>query len=436
MMKTDVEQIVLGILLAYPEHIATTDIEPADFQDGLHGKIFQSMRAVVSAGLEVDVFSVYERVSGFALEFPYLSDLQTEFGHRTRNFGQYAEILKRRSRAKSSVKLIEKAIPALETHDDPDRVRGRLITRLSELDSRSQSADLTMEDVLKLTSNHMEAVAEARKVGGTVGIPTGITMMDRDTGGLHRSNLVIIGARPAMGKTALGLTIACNAAHRGFKVGFISTEMSAVELGMRMVSLVSGIAAVKMRDANLLESEYKQVTETFSEINALPLRIYDRPSCRLSDIITQSRAWTLMGGLDLLIVDYLQRLQPDEKSESRTREVGKLATGLKTTARNLKIPVIALSQINRASTHRQDKRPTMADLRDSGEIEQEADTVWLLHRESEYREDAHEEDAEIIIEKNRHGPTGTVWARWQPEIMRWGNRESQQSYGSANHVGA
>jgi replicative DNA helicase len=130
----------------------------------------------------------------------------------------------------------------------------------------------------------------------------------------------------------------------------------------------------------------------------------------------------LTGGIDVLMVDYLQRLQAEDKSESRTREVGKLAMGLKTLARQMKIPVVVLSQLNRASSQRQDKTPTMADLRDSGEIEQEADMVWLLHRPSVYDPEKPEYEAEIIVEKNRHGPTLTILAHWDHSVMRWENR--------------
>jgi replicative DNA helicase len=246
----------------------------------------------------------------------------------------------------------------------------------------------------------------------------------------------VVGARPGVGKTALGLSVALNAARKGYRVGFVSTEMSPSQLGQRLISLDSGIPAIAMRDASLSEMQYAALSATAMRIADLPIRIYDRPACKLSDINLQARAWRLTGGLDMLVVDYLQRLVPDEKSDSRTREVGKFASGLKTLARTLNLPVMALSQLNRGLANRADKRPNMADLRDSGEIEQEADSVWMLHRPAVYDDKADEYDAEIIIGKNRHGPCEIIRAGWEGGCMRWEGRRDypgQQAWQEESH---
>jgi replicative DNA helicase len=158
----------------------------------------------------------------------------------------------------------------------------------------------------------------------------------------------------------------------------------------------------------------------------LPIEVFDKPACTPGDIAMQARAWQLSGGLDLLMVDYLTRLSPDDSMDSRVREVGQMIQSLKTLAKTLNVPVICLAQLSRQCEQRSDKRPLMADLRDSGEIEQEADAVMFLYRDSVYNDDANPEEAEILVEKNRHGPCGKVMASFIPEQMLWTNVQAQE----------
>jgi len=419
MNRETLELIIVGILLAFPNEATKIDLEIEDFATHPWKLVFQAIRSVLSAGLEVDVFSVKEKV-GDIVDLSDLAYAQKDAASPA-NIGHYAGLLKKYGREERLKILCVKTLTAIEDKKDVDKIKGRLLTRLSEIDEREERLDLTMKDLSRLAVDYIETAQEARDNGKTIGIPTGIYEVDKNCGGLHNSNLIVVGARPGMGKTALALSLAVNMGKKGFKVGFVSTEMSGVEVGLRLMSLISNVPSEKLRNANLSEQDYSKLMLASGKLKDLPIRVFDRPSCTLSDIMVQARAWMLTGGVDVLMVDYLQRLQSDVKQDSRVREVGKYASGLKTVARSMKIPVIALSQINRSSTKREEKRPTMSDLRDSGEIEQEADMVWLLHRESVYDDNANKEDAEIIIDKNRHGPIAMVKTCWNPEIMRWGN---------------
>ena len=194
-----------------------------------------------------------------------------------------------------------------------------------------------------------------------------------------------------------------------------------VQIGLRMVSLMGNIPSTKLRGCDFDDQDFSTLTAVAAQYIDTGISIYDKPACAPADIALQARAWQLSGGLDLLFVDYLTRLTPDDPTESRTREVGRMVQAMKTLAKSLNIPVVLLAQLNRSVETRSDKRPIMADLRDSGEIEQEADVVAFLYREAVYDENSDPEAAEIIIEKNRHGPCATVKCRFIAEQMRWVN---------------
>jgi len=423
MKREELEAIVVGVLLANPEKIATADLELSDFGIEPWKSVFSTMRAIISQGLEVDVFSVSEGIKSVSL-----GDLidESRNARAASNLPHYVAELRKEARRETLQDLCGKSISALGDGLDADKVRGRLIARLSEMDGNRNRHDYSIHELTNLAVLHLETVEEAKKNGRTVGVPSGIFGIDAGAGGFHKSNMIVVGARPGMGKTAFGLSVAVNASRAGYKVGFISTEMSAVEVGMRLMSLVSGVSSTSIRDASVTPEGYQRIMNKSEDLKTLPIRVLDKPSCSVSDVMMQARAWSLAGGLDLLIVDYIQRLISDDKADNRTREVGKFASGMKTIARQLQIPVMALSQINRASTQRADKRPTMADLRDSGEIEQEADMVMLLNRPHVYDGFADPAEAEIIVEKNRHGPTAGLKAAWNGATMSWGNPTAAQ----------
>ena len=296
------------------------------------------------------------------------------------------------------------------------------------------------------------------------GVATGLGQLDQLLGGLHKSDLLILAGRPSMGKTALATNIAFNAvkAYReehgedgktkvtdGAVVGFFSLEMSAEQLANRILSEQSGISSEKIRKGELISSDFDKVIQVSQELEHLNLFIDDTPALSIAALRTRARRLKRTRGLGLLIVDYLQLLNPSGKSrqENRVQEVSEITRGLKTLAKELDVPVIALSQLSRAVEQREDKRPQLADLRESGSIEQDADVVMFVYREEYYltrteptrraeesdqkfneRHEAWKErceqtygKAEVIVAKQRHGPTGIVRLSFDGSITKFDN---------------
>lgn len=419
-MSADNEYQVIGGLLKHPDMIARVDISAHDFTVSLCAMAFAAMRAIVAEGKSVDVFGVSERCGGDA-ELGNLAALWKDCLIRPENLQDRCEKLKAQSRGRQMADLLKLATQTLEEGKNPDAVRSRLITKLASLESAGKTYVHTAKQTMAEVVDYLQAAFDARETGGLVGVTSGLNGLDRLLGGFHKSDLIVVGARPAMGKTAFMASLAKAAALNGRRVGIASAEMPAVQIGLRMVSMFGEIASTKLRSCDLDEQEFTRLNETAQRYSELPIEIFDKPACTPGDIAIQARAWQLSGGLDLLMVDYLTRLNPDESQDSRVREVGQMVQSLKTLAKSLNIPVICLAQLSRQCEQRADKRPVMADLRDSGEIEQEADSVMFLYRDIVYNDQANPEEAEILVEKNRHGPCGKVIARFVQEQMLWTN---------------
>lgn len=419
-MSADNEYQVIGGLLKHPEMIARVDIVADDFTVPLCAMAFAAMRAIIAEGKAVDVFGVSERCGGDAV-LGDMAALWKDCLIRPENLQDRCDKLKALSRGRQMVDLLKLATQTLEEGKNPDAVRSRLITKLASLESAGKTYVHTAKQTMAEVVDYLQAAFDSRETGGLVGVTSGLSGLDKLLGGFHKSDLIVVGARPSMGKTAFMASLAKSAALNGRRVGIASAEMPAVQIGLRMVSMFGGIASTKLRSCDLDEQEFTRLNETAQRYSELPLEIFDKPACTPGDIAIQARAWQLSGGLDLLMVDYLTRLNPDETQDSRVREVGQMVQSLKTLAKSLNIPVICLAQLSRQCEQRSDKRPVMADLRDSGEIEQEADSVMFLYRDVVYNDKANPEEAEILVEKNRHGPCGKVIARFIPEQMLWTN---------------
>lgn len=421
-MTADNEFQIIGGLLKHPEMVARVDVSPSDFTVPLCGQAFAAMRSIIADGRLVDVFGVSERIGDDSV-LGELAALWNDCLIRPENLPGRCETLKAATRARQMGDLLTLAQQALEAGKDADAVRARLITKLASLESAGRtyvhSAKQTMAEVV----DYLQSAFDARHSGELVGVTSGLSGLDRLMGGFHKSDLIVVGARPAMGKTAFMASLARAAALSGRRVGIASAEMPAVQIGLRMVAMFGDIASTRLRSCNLDDDEFARLNDATTRYSELPIEIYDKPACTPGDIALQARAWQLSGGLDLLMVDYLTRLSPDEAKDSRVREVGQMVQSLKTLAKSLDIPVICLAQLSRQCEQRVDKRPVMADLRDSGEIEQEADSVMFLYRDSVYHDGADPEAAEILVEKNRHGPCGKVLARFVADLMLWTNVE-------------
>lgn len=292
--------------------------------------------------------------------------------------------------------------------------------------------------------------------GEVTGVATGLIDLDAKLGGLHPSDLVILAARPAMGKTALATNIAFHAANSfrqetdeagnktlldGGVVGFFSLEMSAEQLATRILAEQAEIASDRIRRGAIKVEDFSRLVRASQQLSELPLFIDDTPALTISALRTRARRLKRNQGLDMIVVDYLQLLRPSDRTENRVQEISEITQGLKALAKDLNVPVLALSQLSRAVEQREDKRPQLADLRESGSIEQDADVVMFIYREEYYHERKQPEPdtpehaewrekaerihgvAEVIVGKQRHGPTGTVSLQFEREITKFRNLE-------------
>ena len=299
------------------------------------------------------------------------------------------------------------------------------------------------------------ASAAYKNEEGIVGVPTGLRDLDDKLGGLHQSDLIIIAGRPSMGKTSLATNVAFNIAKayqkgqladgtegtlNGGVVGFFSLEMSAEQLAARILSEASEVPSEQIRRGDMTETEFRRFVEAAKTLESCPLFIDDTPALPISQLAARARRLKRTHGLDVLIIDYLQLVRPASAKDSRVNEVSEITQGLKAIAKELDIPVIALSQLSRQVENRDDKRPQLADLRESGSIEQDADVVMFVFREEYYKEREKPGDhdlekmalwqdemerlhgkAEIVIGKQRHGPIGTVELSFEGRFTRFGN---------------
>lgn len=318
------------------------------------------------------------------------------------------------------------------------------------------SSDSGFQSFLKAVTDAVQvANAAYMREGGLAGVSTGLVDMDKKLGGLHKSDLLILAGRPSMGKTSLATNIAYNIAkaHKkgqlpdgtegsieGGVVGFYSLEMSAEQLAARILSEASEVPSDQIRRGDLNEAEFRRFVEAAKSLEACPLFIDDTPSLPIAQLAARARRLKRTHGLDVLIVDYLQLVRGTGRSENRVNEISEITQGLKAIAKELEIPVLALSQLSRQVENRDDKRPQLSDLRESGSIEQDADVVMFVFREEYYkeREKPGEHDveammkwqeemehlhgrAEIVIGKQRHGPIGTVELSFEGRFTRFGN---------------
>ena len=405
------ERAAIGAGLVAPEKTLQVPLSPEDFESNAGQAIWRVIRTRAAAGESVDVVTL---IADLGESFRSLiAEIMSE-SFSAGNLKAYAARVRKAAKRRALQEVLERASADLS---DPECVIESTLQALIDLDRREGLRDTHFKNLMGDVIAQIDAAQTARARGEALGVPTGMGTLDRSLGGLHRSDLIIVAARPAMGKTAWMLSAAINAARQGYRGGIVSAEMSAAQIAQRAVSGASNVSTYKLRTGALTQGEIQQIVDVTHDLAKLPLRIMDPDACSPADILTQAHVWASQG-LDFLMVDFLQLLRSERQAESRAREVGDMARHLKSIAKALDIPVIALCQLNRGLESRVDKRPIMADLRDSGEIEEAADEVLFLYRDCVYH-DAPAEAAEIIIGKNRHGPIGVIPMRFIAERMCW-----------------
>jgi replicative DNA helicase len=421
----EAEQAVIGGVMLAPAafEVAASIIGEADFYQRRHRAIWRAITELESRGQAFDAVTMGEwfeanKFADLVGGASYVIELANATPSAA-NMRHHAGIV----RAKSILRqIIEEATSAAEKAFAPDAHPALLddvISRLMHLQAHDENAEFTIKQAEGRAYN--DAYVAWNRGGDLCGITTGLADLDEQIGGWRGGDLNIIGARPGMGKTALMLCMAHSAAVAGARIGIISAEMSAPQLGARMIAISGKVNARGFRTGKFSEDEWSRITVAMGNDAALPILILDRARPSIYEVRRVATRWKKQHGLDILFVDYLQRVIA--RGEKRNERVGEVAVGLKTLARDLNIPIVALSQVKRDVDERKNRVPTMADLADSSELEKEADQVALLYRGGYYDADiAHPNDAELHIDKNRHGPTGMARMTWIAQSMRYVNQ--------------
>lgn len=434
--SAEAEQAVLGAMLMNKDAILTASeiLAGSDFYQTAYGILFDAMVELFQEGRPVDLITLQEHlkeknvppeVSSLEFARDFLNSTQT-----SANVKYYAEIVQEKAVLRRMIKINEEVANICYQESQPlEDILNKAEKEIFELVERGNVQEYT--PIKQVVLNALDVIERASRMTGSVtGIPTGFIDLDYKLSGLQRSDLILIAARPSMGKTAFVLNIAQHVAFRQNKaVAIFSLEMSKEQLVNRLFSLESHVDAQLLRTGNLKDSDWEKLIEGAGRIGKSKLVIDDTSGISIAEMRSKCRKYKLELGLDLIIIDYLQLMSGSSKrsSESRQQEISEISRSLKGLARELNVPVIALSQLSRAVEQRTDKRPMLSDLRESGAIEQDADVCMFIYREDYYIPDTEDKGiAEIIIAKQRNGPVGTVRLAWMPQYTRFGNELRQQ----------
>ncbi|HEX7339862.1 MAG TPA: replicative DNA helicase [Rhodanobacteraceae bacterium] len=438
----EAEQAVLGGLMLAPEAFdrVADRLSEADFYRKDHRIIWRAINELAGRGMPCDAVTLGDWFEANNLaEMIGGSTYVIELANATpsaANITAYADIVHEKS-------VLRQLIDAgTEITEDGYQPAGRKVQevleaaeqrvfKIAEAGARGRKDSVSMRDAVKEAFRLLSYRYEHR--GELTGLPTGFTDLDEMTAGLQPSDLVIVAARPSMGKTAFSVNIAEHAAIRSKKaVAIFSMEMSSSQLAFRLISSIGRIHQQHLRSGDLAEEDWPRVTSAITMLSEAKIFIDDTPA--LSPVELRSRARRLHrdhGGLGLIVIDYLQLMQVPGSKENRATEISEISRGLKALAKELDVPVIALSQLNRSLEQRTDKRPMMSDLRESGAIEQDADVIMFIYRDEYYNQESPDKGlAEIIIGKQRNGPTGTCKLAFLGQFTKFENY-APESYAGA-----
>ena len=413
----EAEQAVIGAALLQPEALITAmeRVKSEDFYSTAHQLIFEAMIELGENNQPIDLVtltahlqdrSALEEIGGVS----YLAKLANSVPTAA-NVEYYAQIVEEKSMLRRLIRTATNIVSdGYASADDVSSLLGDAEKKILEISNRrSSSGFISIRDVLMEVFEKVEFLYANR--GGTTGIPSGFVDLDRMTAGFQRSDLIIVAARPSVGKTAFALNIAQNVGVRAKEtVAIFSLEMSAAQLVQRMICAEANVDATRLRTGNLEPDDWEKLTMAIGSLSEANIFIDDTPGIMVSDIRAKCRRLKKEKGLGMILIDYLQLISGRGKAgENRQQEVSEISRTLKQIARELEVPVIALSQLSRGVEQRQDKRPMMSDLRESGSIEQDADIVSFLYRDDYYDKESEKKNIiEIIIAKQRNGPVGTV----------------------------
>lgn len=425
----DAERAVLGSMMVRKEAIMEVSeiLTSADFYQPAHETIYDVIIDLSGRGEPADPITVagelqrrgeLQRIGGA----PYLQTL-TSVVLTAANAAYYARQVRERSIMRRLVSAGTRIVQLgySEEAADVDEIVDEAQAEVFAIaEKRNREDYVRFADISESILEELEEI-ETRK-GEFTGVPTGFADLDRLTQGLHPGQMIIIAARPAMGKSTLALDF-CRAAalHHDVTAAIFSLEMSRSEISMRLLSAESDVFLSKMRSGDMTPTDWTRVSGSLAEISDRPLYIDDSPNLTMMEIRAKCRRLKQQHNLGLVVVDYLQLMTSGKRVESRQQEVSEFSRQLKLLAKELEIPVIAVAQLNRGPESRTDKKPMIADLRESGSLEQDADVIMLLHRPEYYNEDDRPGEADIIVAKHRNGQTATIPVAFQGHLARFAN---------------
>tara|TARA_B100001173_G_scaffold190246_1_gene164155 strand:- start:23 stop:1438 length:1416 start_codon:yes stop_codon:yes gene_type:complete len=446
----EAEQSVIGSILISNEIFDEINIivNSKNFYDPMHQKIFSAIEKLIYSGMlanPITLKNYFEKEKDEINVPDYLVKI-TKFSTSSRQAIEYSKLIYDLFVKRELIKISENVIDVAKLNDlenDGQSIIQNFEKSLFDLAEKGSfsSSLVKFDEAMKMTIEMAQIAYKNDE--GIVGVPSGLTDLDDRLGGLHKSDLVIIAGRPSMGKTALATNIAFNAARkiqedgRKSTIAFFSLEMSSEQLSTRILAEQSRIKSDDIRRGRISEEQFDKFIETSKNISELPLYIDETPAISIAALSNRARRIKRLYGLDMVVVDYIQLMRAANFRDGRVQEISEITQGLKALAKELSVPVLALSQLSRAVEQRDDKKPQLADLRESGSIEQDADVVMFVFREAYYLERKEPQPAtidhaewqskmndvanraEIIIGKQRHGPTGNVFVEFEPMFTKF-----------------
>jgi len=433
----DAERAILGSILLKPnvcDDVALV-VRPEDFCDESYQILYRHLLAMHDAGKRIDMTLVLERLRtagdleriGGVNSLTEVLESVPHAAHAT----HYADIVRDKAMLRSLIDAGSDILrEAYDAFDEPRQLVSRAEERIfSILERRTNTEAKGISDVLQEALSRMDARMKNEHALG--GVETGFTELDSLCGGLHNSELSILAARPSMGKTAIAMNIAEHVSmNLKMPVLFVSLEMACLELADRLLCSSARVNGHRLRNGTISQEDRRRLVQKSSEISSAPLFIDDAPGRTLTEIAAVARRLKRKQGLSLIVIDYLQLIEPDNPRDPRQEQVARIARRLKMMSRELDIPVLCLAQLNRQAEASRDNRPRLNHLRESGAIEQDADVVFFVHREEYYQTNDEDRErtkgqAEIIIAKQRNGPVGDIKLLWQSDFTRFVNLEQR-----------
>lgn len=426
----EAERSALGACMLSKEALmdVAEEVRAEDFYNESHREIFNSIMRLYRENISVDMLTVCEDLKKQkALDMvggrTYIGTLTSEVPS-TANAGDYAKIVAEKAMMRQLIFASEEiAAKGYEDKEDAEGLINAAESSIFRIAQKRQKNDYAkIQDVLM---KNLKMIDEAeRNQGNVIGLPTGFKALDEKTSGLQKSDLIIIAARPGMGKTAFALNVAAQSAVKAkASVLIFSLEMSQEQLGQRLIAMQARVESEKLKKGNLERKDWDRINVALDELNETKIVIDDTPGISIMEMRNKCRRLKAEQGLDLVVIDYLQLMTFDGRADSRQQEVSALSRHLKLLAREMDCPVIVLSQLSRAPEQRQDKRPMLSDLRESGSIEQDADIVIFLYRDDYYNENSEKPGVcEVNLAKHRSGPTERLELTWVARYTKFSDK--------------